>query len=137
MAVQTYSGSCHCGNVRFEADIDLAEGSGKCNCSICSKTRNWSVSVKPEGFRLLSDEQATTDYQFNTQSVHWPFCRTCGVRAYGHGDIPEVGGKFVSISVACLDDVTPEQKAALAVRYADGGNNNWWNEPSDAEKQYL
>ena len=53
MPIQTYTGSCHCGDVKFEIDLDLAEGGGKCNCSICRKTRNWSASVKPEAFRLF------------------------------------------------------------------------------------
>ena len=136
MTTKTYAGSCHCGAVRFEVDIDLAEGGGKCNCSICRKTRNWSASVKPEAFRLLSDPAGTTDYSRNGM-VHWPFCKTCGVRAYGHGDIPEVGGEFYSVQLACLDDVDDAALAGAPVRYANGRDNDWRHEPSEAEKKFL
>jgi hypothetical protein len=54
MTMKTYHGSCHCGAVKIEATFDLAEGAGKCNCSICTKTRAWSVSLKPHQFTLLS-----------------------------------------------------------------------------------
>jgi hypothetical protein len=26
----TYTGSCHCGSVSFECDLDLADGTSKC-----------------------------------------------------------------------------------------------------------
>lgn len=136
MAIETYTGSCHCGNVRFEVDLDLAEGGGKCNCSMCRKVRNWSASVKPDAFRLLSGADAVTDYQFGTNSMHWPFCKTCGVRPYGHGDIPEVGGAFYSVQLASLD-ASDETLAGAPMRYANGRDNDWWNEPSDHEKRFL
>ena len=136
MAVQTHTGSCHCGSVRFEVDLDLAAGGGKCNCRMCRKTRNWSASVKPEAFRLLSDASATTDYARNGR-VHWPFCRTCGVRPYGHGDIPEAGGAFVSVQLACLDDADDATLAAAPVRYANGRDDDWWHEPSAEQRAFL
>jgi hypothetical protein len=129
MSMKTYHGSCHCGAVRFEADLDLSQGSGKCNCSICTKTRNWAVMTKPESFRLLTDEAALSDYQFGTNSAHWLFCRTCGVRPFGRGDIPEAGGPYVSVQVTCLDDATPEELLAGPVQYCDGRNNNWMEAP--------
>jgi hypothetical protein len=132
---KTYHGSCHCGTVRFEADIDLSAGTGKCNCSICTKTRNWGVTIKPAAFRLLSGGDALQDYTFGSHSVHHTFCRICGVRPFGRGDIPEVGGEFYSINLACLDDVEPAELIDAPIRYCDGRNNRW--EQAPAETRHL
>ena len=132
---KTYQGSCHCGAVRFEADIDLSAGTGKCNCSICTKTRAWNALIKPEAFRLHSGDDALADYQFGTKSSHHQFCRHCGVRPFGHGYIEEIGGAYYSINLGCLDDVAVSELVNAPVRYADGRHNNWQSAP--AETRYL
>jgi hypothetical protein len=126
---KTYRGSCHCEAVRFEADIDLAEGTVKCNCSICSKQRNWLAAVKEGAFRLMAGESELAEYQFGARRLHHRFCKHCGVKVFSWG---EPGGeKFYAVSVSALDDAPPEELATAPVMYVDGRNDDFKSVPKE------
>ena len=120
--LKTYRGSCHCGAVTFEADLDLAQSSFRCNCSICQRTRFWPAVAKPDAFRLLSGESELTRYLFNTRkNVHY-FCRHCGVRAFGVGTETPIG-KMYGVNLGCLEGVSDEELAQIPITYVDGRND--------------
>lgn len=136
MAIKTYRGSCNCKRVVFEADIDLAQGTGKCNCTSCWKKRWWSVRARPESFRPLQGEQELSAYRPGQKTGHGGFCTHCGVATYAWIDAAEWNdGEYVSINVAALDDLSPEELLAAPVQYMDGRADNWWNAP--AETRHL
>jgi len=126
--LKTYSGSCHCGAVTFEADIDLDAGTSKCNCSICTKRRAWKALVKPDAFRLLSGADALRDYS-SSPAAHHRFCSTCGCAPFGDGHLDVLGGDYVGVAVTCLD-IPAEEMAAAPVRICNGRDNLWWEEPT-------
>ena len=134
--LRTYTGSCHCGAIRFEADVDISGGTGKCNCTICAKMRLWSVDAKPEVFRLIAGEADLTDYQGNNKVAHHVFCKRCGVRPFEWVDMPNMSSsKYYNINVACLDGVDIDELVAAPVTYYDGRNDNWGAKP--AETRHL
>lgn len=131
MPPKSYTGSCHCKAIRFTTTLDLTNTlTGKCNCSICFKTRAWEFTISPSDFHLNPDsEQHLTDYTFGTKQVHHLFCKVCGVRAFGRGDWPGWLGEFVSVSVVCLDGVGDEELAALGTVWRNGREEKWGEEP--------
>lgn len=126
---QTYSGGCHCGAVRYEADIDLSKGTLKCNCSICSKARAWLVAVDGEDFRLLSGTDALSEYQFGAKRIHHLFCKHCGIKSFGRGSGPD-GKESVAVLVSSLENVPDAELAALPIMFVDGRNDDFQSPPA-------
>lgn len=128
---KTYHGSCHCGAVRFEVSLELSQGTGRCNCSFCGKARWWGAIVKPDAFRLLSGEEQLREYSFGSRSAQHLFCSVCGVHPFGRGHVEQIGGDYVSINIACLDDIGDQERAEAPVRFMNGRDNDWWHAPAE------
>ncbi len=105
------NGSCHCGQITYEAEIDPA-GVTLCNCTDCQMLTGTafrvSVRAPAESFRLLSGEPKvyvkTAD---SGERRRHAFCANCGtpVRASADTDTPP----SYSLRIGCL-----KQKAELA-----------------------
>lgn len=103
MGTQLYSGACHCGNVRFEAMIDLASAR-RCTCSYCRMRGAVAVSSEQSDFKLLSGEADLSVYSFNTGEAKHHFCSTCGI--YTHHKRRSNPHQF-GINASCLEGLSP------------------------------
>jgi hypothetical protein len=114
-----YTGGCHCGAVRYEAEVDLdAAKIIECNCSHCHKKGLLLTFIKPEEFTLLSGEENLTEYQFNRKVIHHLFCKTCGVQSFARGK-NRAGEELISINVRCLDGVDTKSLTLIPVNGKD------------------
>jgi hypothetical protein len=120
--VQKYAGKCHCGAVRFEAELDVSAGGSRCNCSVCAKINQTSSVVKPSAFVLLSGEESLGMYEWGMKISRRFFCKHCGVHCFGRGHLKELGGDYVSVNLNALEGV---ELSNLKLRYWDGRHNNW------------
>ena len=120
--MKTYKGSCHCGAVRFEADLDLESPTFRCNCSICRRNRFWAAVARPENFRLLAGRQELVEYLFHTRRNQHFFCARCGVRAFGVGNATPIGTMY-GVNIGCLEGVSEEELSRIPVTYVDGMND--------------
>jgi len=112
-----YTGSCHCGSVRFEIEA-VIDRVTQCNCSICSKKGILHHRVAPDRFRLLSDPGALGTYRFGTMAAQHHFCRNCGIHVFTR---PRAAPELYTVNVRVLDDFDLERERPEVVAF-DGRN---------------
>jgi hypothetical protein len=111
----TYTGSCHCGHVRFEVEGTL-DGAMACNCSICQR-KGWLMWFVPrDRLRLLTPEENCATYTFGPHTIKHRFCPKCGIHPYGEATDP-AGTRMAAINIRCLDQVDLE---SVPVKHFDG-----------------
>ncbi len=117
MSTAHYTGSCQCGAVAFEVDLDISKPVA-CNCSRCRRLGSLLAFAAKSDFRLLKGEEATTEFLFNKHAIHHRFCSTCGIQSFAVGTRPD-GAEVVAVNVNCLDGVDPR---ALTPTVYDGAS---------------
>ncbi|MEO0320056.1 MAG: GFA family protein [Pseudomonadota bacterium] len=109
-------GACHCGRVRFEAQLPDRVTAHECNCSICSRLGFLHLIVPQRDVVVLGDPAALTTYRFNTGLARHTFCQYCGVKAYY---TPRSNPDGVSLNLRCMDRA---QFTTITIEPFDGRN---------------
>ena len=115
MTTRTHKGSCHCGRVAFEVEVDTASALS-CNCSICMRRGSLLAFVPRERLRLLTPDDDAATYTFNKHVIRHRFCRVCGIHPYGEGSDSK-GNATAAINLRCLEGI---DLAEVTVQEFDG-----------------
>lgn len=100
-----YKGSCHCGNIAFEAEGELTNATS-CNCSICSRKGTLLWFVPKPNFTLLTPNSKITTYTFNKHVIQHQFCPVCGVQTFAEA-ADRHGNPIVAVNIRCLEGIDP------------------------------
>jgi hypothetical protein len=122
--------------VRYEAGFDLAAGTHRCNCSICSKARAWFLFVRADDFKLLAGEDVLASYRWippgrTEAGLTYRFCSRCGIRLYATGELAQLGGHFHAVHVPTLDDVDREELVNAPLNFFDNAHDRPDRAPAD------
>ena len=96
-----YSGSCHCGSVKFSLKTDLSKVV-QCNCSICKRKNAKMNLVSKDAITITHGEENLTIYQFGTNIAKHFFCKTCGIYTH-HQRKSDPNG--IGVNLGCLDEL--------------------------------
>lgn len=103
--METKKGSCHCGAVEFEVDLDNGwDNIRRCNCSLCRRKGAVMASVPVDKLCVTKGADMLTVYQWNSKTAQHYFCKVCGI--YTHHRRRSNPSQF-GFNVACMEGVNP------------------------------
>jgi hypothetical protein len=102
---ETRTGQCHCGGVKFTAQlIDGLDKAARCNCTICRMRGAVIVFAGLGGLDVTQGEELLTEYRFHSNTAKHYFCSRCGIYTFHQRRFDP--DQF-AVNVACLDGVSP------------------------------
>lgn len=122
------NGSCHCGKITYNAEID-SDAVYLCHCTDCQSISGspfrWAVPVAETNFKLLSGHPKTYTKKISDSGVesHQVFCPDCASPLYATNSKP--GPKTFNLRLG-----TAEQRSQLKpkMQYWHRSVQNWVDE---------
>jgi hypothetical protein len=111
--VDTHSGSCHCGGIRFTIAYDPEELTS-CDCSLCVKRNAVMAKVPEAALRIEQGHALLETYVWNSRRAKHHFCRRCGIYVFHR---KRAAPDHFGVNVFCLDGF---DASALTVRATEG-----------------
>ena len=110
-----YTGSCHCGAVKFDFHSKPIKETMRCDCSICSR-KGIALSnfvVAPSALSITGTEYLQS-YRFGTMIAQHLFCKSCGIHPFVE---TRFNPGYFRINLGCVDGI---EVCRLPVIYFDG-----------------
>ena len=99
-----YTGSCHCGAVKFTFSAPEIEQAMRCDCSICAR-KGMSMSITtiaPEDIEISTEEDVLSTYQFGSMTARHHFCSQCGIHTFVE---TRLNPGHYRINLGCVDGI--------------------------------
>jgi hypothetical protein len=113
--LNAYTGSCHCGAVRFRVESPIAELT-TCDCSLCVKRNAVMAKVPEHALTVLDGEDMLTLYEWNTRRAKHYFCSRCGIYVFHR---KRAAPDHYGVNAYCLEGCDP---ASVPLRATEGAN---------------
>ena len=114
-------GRCHCGTVRFTAEVPRDFAMHRCNCSICAMKGVVMIDVPLAAVTVTAGKGALTLYRFNTGEAKHYFCSHCGIHCFHQ---TRSDPDKYAVNAACIEGLKPHEMPEMPV-------HNGANHPND------
>ena len=116
--MKTYTGSCHCGAIRFAFKASEIDTGLRCNCSLCRRKGALMSGfvVAPADMSIEDKDNQLATYVFGSGVAQHHFCRQCGIYPF-HQTLRKPG--HYRVNLGCVDGV---DSLALPVEVFDGAS---------------
>ena len=99
-----YSGSCHCGAIKFSFQSPAIDKGLRCNCSMCRRRGAVMTAfmLGPDELTIDCAEDNLGKYRFASNVAQHNFCTSCGIYPF-HQTMRKPG--HYRVNLGCVDGI--------------------------------